>query len=377
MQYNQSYDESIYSYANNIATTEGGSHLTGFRTALTRTINAYARSTNLLKDNEDNFDGADVREGLCAIISVKLPEPQFEGQTKGRLGNSEMRPIVEKMVNERLMAFLEENPQIARVIVEKCHRSMQARKASNRARELSRRKDAFDTISLPGKLSDCQMDDPELNEIFIVEGDSAGGSAKGGRERRYQAILPLWGKMLNVERARKDQVYNNDKLSPIVMALGANIGDDFDLSKLRYHKVIIMADADVDGSHIRTLLLTFFYRYMRPLVENGHVYIACPPLYKVYMNDKEFYAYDEAGVEKIKEEQGWENPNIQRYKGLGEMSPDQLWETTMNPETRRLLKVEIGDAKEASDILSLLMGDEVEPRRTFIQENARYANLDF
>ncbi|HHX36515.1 MAG TPA: DNA topoisomerase (ATP-hydrolyzing) subunit B [Clostridiaceae bacterium] len=377
MQYNQSYDESIYSYANNIATTEGGSHLTGFRTALTRTINAYARSSNLLKENEDNFDGADVREGLCAIISVKLPEPQFEGQTKGRLGNSEMRPIVEKMVNDRLMAFLEENPQIARVIIDKCHRSMQARKASNRARELSRRRDAFDTISLPGKLADCQMDDPELNEIFIVEGDSAGGSAKGGRERRYQAILPLWGKMLNVERARKDQVYNNDKLSPIVMALGTNIGDDFDLSKLRYHKVIIMADADVDGSHIRTLLLTFFYRYMRPLVENGHVYIACPPLYKVYMNEKSFYAYDEDGIETIKDEQGWDNPNIQRYKGLGEMSPDQLWETTMNPETRRLLKVEIGDAKEASDVLSLLMGEEVEPRRTFIQENARYANLDF
>ncbi len=377
MAYNDTYVENVYSYANNIATIEGGTHLTGFRSALTRAINDYARTAGLLKDNDANFSGEDVREGICAIISVKLPEPQFEGQTKSRLGNSEIRGIVETAVNEKLSEYLLENPQNARLIVDKCIAAGRAREAAKRARDLSRRRDSFEAITLPGKLADCQVDDPELCEIFIVEGDSAGGSAKGGRERRYQAILPLWGKMLNVERARIDKVYNNDKLSPIVMALGAGIGADFDISKLRYHKVIIMADADVDGSHIRTLLLTFFYRHMKELVEAGYVYIACPPLYKVYQGKEGYYAYDDEGIDKIKAEQGWENPSIQRYKGLGEMSPDQLWETTMNPETRRLLKVEVGDAKEADSIFTLLMGEQVEPRREFIQENAKFAHLDY
>lgn len=377
IQYNDSYVENVYSYANNIATIEGGSHLTGFRSALTRVINDYAKSSGMLKDNDKKFSGEDVREGICAIISVKLPDPQFEGQTKTKLGNSEMRTLVETAAYDKLSTFMAEHPAIAKQIVEKCMSASRARDAARRARDLSRRRDTFDSVSLPGKLADCQMDDPKLCEIFIVEGDSAGGSAKGGRERRYQAILPLWGKMLNVERARIDKVYGNDKLSPIVMSLGAGIGSEFDIEKLRYHKVIIMADADVDGSHIRTLLLTFFYRHMKPLVENGHVYIACPPLYKVYMGQKSFYAYDDEGVARIKAEQGWENPKIQRYKGLGEMSPEQLWETTMNPETRRLLKVEVGDAKDADEVFSLLMGEQVEPRRDFIQENAKYANLDY
>ncbi len=377
LQYNDSYVENVYSYANNIATVEGGTHLTGFRAALTRVINDYARNNHLLKENDKNFSGEDVREGICAIISVKLPEPQFEGQTKTKLGNAEIRTLVESTVGDKLMTFLNEHPSVARSIVEKCMAASRARDAAKRARDLSRRKDSFDAVSLPGKLADCQMSDPELCEIFIVEGDSAGGSAKGGRERRYQAILPLWGKMLNIERARIDKVYGNEKLSPIVMALGAGIGNDFDIEKLRYHKVIIMADADVDGSHIRTLLLTFFYRHMRELVERGHVYIACPPLYKVYMGNQAYYAYDEEGVSKIKAEQGWENPKIQRYKGLGEMSPEQLWETTMNPESRLLLKVEVGDAKEADEIFTLLMGEQVEPRRAFIQENAKYAKLDY
>lgn len=377
LQYNDSYVENVYSYANNIATIEGGTHLTGFRSALTRVINDYARSNNLLKDNDKNFSGEDVREGICAIISVKLPEPQFEGQTKTKLGNAEIRTLVEATVGEKLMIFLNEHPTIARSIVDKCLSASRARDAAKRARDLSRKKDTFDSVSLPGKLVDCQVNDPELSELFIVEGDSAGGSAKGGRERRYQAILPLWGKMLNVERARIDKVYGNEKLSPIIMALGTGIGEDFDLAKLRYHKVIIMADADVDGSHIRTLLLTFFYRHMRELVEKGHVYIACPPLYKVYVGQQSFYAYDDEGVTKIKAEQGWDNPKIQRYKGLGEMGPDQLWETTMNPESRLLLKVEVSDAQQADETFSLLMGEQVEPRRAFIQENAQYARLDY
>ena len=377
IQYNSSYNENVYSYANNIATVEGGSHLTGFRSALTRVINDYARNNGFLKENEKNFSGEDVREGICAIISVKLPEPQFEGQTKTKLGNAEIRTIVESAVNDKLSAYMIENPQISKLIVEKCLSASRARDAAKRARDLSRRRDTFDTITLPGKLADCQMNDPELAEIFIVEGDSAGGTAKGGRERRYQAILPLWGKMLNVERARVDKVYNNEKLSPVIMALGAGIGDEFDLEKLRYHKVIIMADADVDGSHIRTLLLTFFFRHMKPLVENGHVYIACAPLYRVYVGQKSFYAYDDEGVETIKAEQGWENPKIQRYKGLGEMSADELWETTMNPESRKLLRVDIGDAQSADAIFTLLMGEQVEPRREFIQKNAKLAHLDY
>ncbi|MGI6546651.1 MAG: DNA topoisomerase (ATP-hydrolyzing) subunit B [Fastidiosipilaceae bacterium] len=377
IQYNSSYNENVYSYANNIATIEGGSHLTGFRAALTRVINDYARNTGMLKETEKNFSGEDVREGICAIISVKLPEPQFEGQTKTKLGNAEIRTIVESAVNEKLSAYMVENPLTAKLIIDKCLLAYRARDAAKRARDLSRRRDTFDTITLPGKLADCQMNDPELAEIFIVEGDSAGGTAKGGRERRYQAILPLWGKMLNVERARVDRVYNNDKLSPIIMALGAGIGDDFDISKLRYHKVIIMADADVDGSHIRTLLLTFFYRHMKPLVENGHVYIAAAPLYRVYVGQKSFYAYDEQDVENIKAEQGWDNPKLQRYKGLGEMSANELWHTTMDPKTRKLMRVDIGDFKAADDTFSLLMGEQVEPRRNFIQKNAKLAHLDY
>lgn len=377
IQYNDSYNENVYSYANNIATVEGGTHLTGFRSALTRVVNDYAKNAGLLKDNEKNFSGEDVREGITAIISVKLPEPQFEGQTKSKLGNAEIRTMVETAVNEKLSAFLLENPSIARTIVEKSISARGAREAARRARDYSRRRDSLDSFTLPGKLADCQMNDPELAEIFIVEGDSAGGTAKGGRERRYQAILPLWGKMLNVERARPDKVYGNEKLSPIIMALGAGIGEDFNLEKLRYHKVIIMADADVDGSHIRTLLLTFFFRHMRPLVENGHIYIACAPLYRVYQGQKSFYAYDDAEVEAIKAEQGWDQPKIQRYKGLGEMSADELWETTMNPETRKLLRVDISDAQQADDTFSLLMGEQVQPRREFIQENAKLAHLDY
>ncbi|MDO5732489.1 MAG: DNA topoisomerase (ATP-hydrolyzing) subunit B [Eubacteriales bacterium] len=376
IQYNSSYNESVYSYANNIATFEGGSHLTGFRAALTKVINDYGRKYKFLKDNDANLQADDVREGICAIISVKLPDPQFEGQTKSRLGNTEIRTLVEQTMNEKLAYFLEENPDVAKIILEKAIAASSAREAAKKARELTRRKSVFDSVSLPGKLTDCQESDPTFCEIFIVEGDSAGGSAKNGRERKYQAILPLWGKMLNVERARIDKVFKNEKLHPVVIALGTGIGSDFDLSKLRYNKVIIMADADVDGAHIRTLLLTFFFRYMRELIDAGHVYIACPPLYRVYNNKEEgFYAYDDEGVEEIKEAQGWTNPKIQRYKGLGEMDAEQLWETTMNPSTRRLLKVTMEDAKLADDTFSLLMGEEVGPRRDFIKENAQYAEI--
>ena len=376
MQYNTSYVENVYSYANNIATVEGGNHLIGFKTALTRTMNEYARKYNYLKQSDVNFLGEDVREGLCAIVSVKLAEPQFEGQTKARLGNAEIRPQVESVIGEKLAAFLEENPAEAKTIMEKCLAASQARVAARKARENTRRKSAFDSVALPGKLSDCQESNPELTEIFIVEGDSAGGTAKEGRERKYQAILPLWGKMLNVERARIDQVYNNEKLLPVALALGTGLGSDFDLSKLRYGKIIIMADADVDGAHIRTLLLTFFFRYMRPLVENGHVYVACPPLYRVYEGNKGFYAYDEKEVEQIREEQGWKNAKLQRYKGLGEMDKEQLWETTMNPGSRRLLQIQLSDAQQADETFDLLMGEKVEPRREFIQANARYATID-
>lgn len=376
IQYNDSYTENVYSYANNIATIEGGTHLTGFRSALTKVINDYARKYGMLKQNDKNLAGEDVREGIGAIISVKLPEPQFEGQTKTKLGNSEIRTAVESVMNDRLATFLEENPSVARSVIDKCLSASRARDAARKAREMTRRKNVLDSNALPGKLADCQEKDPTFCELFIVEGDSAGGSAKGGRERKYQAILPLWGKMLNVEKARIDKVYDNEKLQPIVMALGAGIGSDFDVEKLRYHKVILMADADVDGSHIRTLLLTFLFRHMRPLVENGHVYVACPPLYRVYDNQTSFYAYSDKDVEEIKAQTGWKDPKIQRYKGLGEMSSEQLWETTMNPESRKLMRVELKDAQTADETFTLLMGDKVEPRKEFIQINAKYAVTD-
>lgn len=379
MQYNDTYVENIFSYANNIATTEGGTHETGFKAAITKVINEYSRKYNFLKENDKNLSGEDVREGLTAVISVKLTEPQFEGQTKTKLGNSDIRGLVESVVSEKLSAFLEENPSVSRVIIDRCITAARAREAARKARELTRRKNALESTTLPGKLADCTERDPSLCEIYIVEGDSAGGSAKLGRERRFQAILPLWGKMLNVEKARIDKVYDNDKLMPVITALGAGIGEDFDLSKLRYHKVIIMADADVDGSHIRTLLLTFFYRYMRPLVENGHVYIAQPPLFKVSKGKESFYAYNEKEVERIRAEKGWkkEDCSIQRFKGLGEMSAEQLWETTMNPDTRTILKVEASDAVAADEIFSILMGDKVEPRKEFIQTHAKFAtNID-
>lgn len=379
MQYNDRYVENVFSYANNIATTEGGTHLTGFKTAITKVINDYARKYNILKENDKNLMGEDVREGLTAIISVKLLNPQFEGQTKTKLGNSEIRGLVETIVTEKLADFLEENPSVSRIILDKCMTASRAREAARKARELTRRKTALETTTLPGKLADCTERDPSLCEIYIVEGDSAGGSAKQGRDRRFQAILPLWGKMLNVEKSRLDKVYENEKLAPVITALGAGIGDEFDVEKLRYDKVIIMADADVDGAHIRTLLLTFFYRYMRPLVEKGHVYIAMPPLFKVYKGKEEYYAYNEKEVEKIRQEHNWsqEDCDIQRYKGLGEMSSEQLWDTTMNPETRQIKRVELDDAVAADKIFTVLMGDKVEPRKEFIQENAKYVtNLD-
>ncbi len=382
MQYNDGYNENVFSYANNIATTEGGTHLTGFRTAITKVFNDYARKYNFIKESDKNLSGEDVREGLTAVISIKLPEPQFEGQTKTKLGNSEIRTLVENVLTDRLSSFLEENPSIGKIVLEKCLTAARAREAARKARELTRRKSALDTSTLPGKLADCSEKDPSVTEIFIVEGDSAGGSAKQGRDRRIQAILPLWGKMLNVEKSRLDKVFDNEKLSPVIIALGAGIGEDFDTSRLRYDKVIIMADADVDGSHIRMLLLTFFFRYMRPLVEQGHVYIAMPPLFKVYKGKEEFYAYDDRQVEKICNEKGWKkgdpNVNIQRYKGLGEMNPDQLWETTMNPQTRSIMKVELEDVITADEVFSTFMGDKVEPRKEYIHLHARdVTNLDF
>lgn len=376
IQYNDSYAENVYSYANNIATIEGGTHLTGFRSALTKVVNDYARKYGLLKQNDKNLQGEDVREGIGAIISVKLPEPQFEGQTKTKLGNSEIRTMVESVMNDKLASYMEENPSVARTVIEKCLSASRARDAARKAREMTRRKNVLDSNALPGKLADCQEKDPEFCELFIVEGDSAGGSAKGGRERKYQAILPLWGKMLNVEKARIDKVYDNEKLLPIVLALGAGIGSDFDLERLRYHKIILMADADVDGSHIRTLLLTFLFRHMKPLVESGHVYVACPPLYRVYDGQTSYYAYNDKEVDDIRQKTGWKEPKLQRYKGLGEMSSEQLWETTMNPETRKLMRVELVDAQTADETFTLLMGDKVEPRKEFIQLNAKYANTD-
>jgi DNA gyrase subunit B len=379
MQFNDTYVENIFSFANNISTTEGGTHLTGFKTALTKVFNDYARKYNFLKENDKNLQGEDIREGMTAVISVKIPEPQFEGQTKTKLGNSEMRSHVENIVNEHLTNFLEENPSVSKVILDKCITAARAREAARKARELTRRKSAFESSTLPGKLADCQERDASLCEIYIVEGDSAGGSAKQGRDRKFQAILPLWGKMLNVEKSRIDKVYENEKLLPVVTALGASIGDDFDISKLRYHKIIIMADADVDGSHIRTLLLTFFFRYMKPLVEAGHIYIAQPPLFKVSKGKEFFYAYNEKEVEKYLMERQWkkEDCSIQRYKGLGEMNPEQLWETTMNPEKRTILKVELEDAVAADEIFTILMGDKVEPRKEFITNHAKMVtNLD-
>ena len=379
MQYNGSYIENIFSFANNIATTEGGTHLTGFKTAITKVFNDYSRKYNYIKESDKNLLGEDIREGLTAVISVKLHDPQFEGQTKTKLGNSEIRSLVEYTVSEKLTNFLGENPAITKTILDKCLTAARAREAARKARELTRRKSALESTTLPGKLADCSEKDPSLCEIYIVEGDSAGGSAKQGRDRKFQAILPLWGKMLNVEKSRIDKVYGNEKLLPVITALGASIGDEFNVEKLRYHKIIIMADADVDGQHIRTLLLTFMFRYMKPLVEGGYVYIAQPPLFKIAKGKEEEYAYSENQVDKIAEEKGWrkEDCNIQRYKGLGEMNPEQLWETTMNPETRTMLRVELNDAIAADEIFTILMGDKVEPRKEFIQDNAKkVTNLD-
>lgn len=379
LQYNDGYSENIISFANNINTTEGGTHEAGFKAALTKVINDYARRYKFLKDGDDNLKGEDVREGLSCIISVKVTEAQFEGQTKTKLGNSEMRSIVDRMVNEKLTEFFEENPSVAKIIVDKSLTASRAREAAKRARENTRRKGALESSSLPGKLADCSDRDNTYTEIYIVEGDSAGGSAKQGRDRRYQAILPLWGKMLNVEKARVDKVYGNDKLTPVITALGAGFGEDFNPEKLRYGKIVIMADADVDGAHIRTLLLTFFFRFMRPLIEEGHVYIAQPPLYRITRGKKEHhYAYSDAELKKVLEEMGdGKTPVIQRYKGLGEMDPEQLWETTMNPETRIMLRVDLEDARRADETFTILMGDKVEPRRKFIEEySSTVENLD-
>lgn len=380
MQYNESYNEVVMSFANDIHTIEGGTHEQGFKAALTRVFNEYARRHNFLRESDKNLTGEDVREGLTAIISVKLENAQFEGQTKAKLGNTDVRTLVDGIVYEKLGTFFEENPAVAKMIFEKSLNAARAREAARKARELTRRKSVLEGSQLPGKLADCSDRDNTYTEIYIVEGDSAGGSAKQGRDRRFQAILPLWGKMLNVEKARIDKVYGNDKLMPVITALGCGIGQDFDVSKIRYGKVIIMADADVDGSHIRTLLLTFFFRFMRPLIEEGHVYLAQPPLYKISRGKKVRYAYtDEERDEAVKELYGDEDvkKDIQRYKGLGEMDPEQLWETTMNPETRIMKRVEMEDAVRADEIFTILMGDKVGPRRDFIEANAKYVeNLD-
>jgi DNA gyrase subunit B len=377
MQYTDSYNELILSFANNIHTTDGGTHEDGFKRALTRVMNDYARKYNILKENDKNLTGDDVREGLTVIISVKLKEAQFEGQTKARLGNSEISGLVSGLLGDKLSAYLEENPANAKAIFEKALAASRAREAARKARDMVRRKSVLEGAGLPGKLADCQSRNPEETEIYIVEGDSAGGSAKGGRDRRFQAILPLWGKMLNVEKARLDKVYGNEKLMPVVAALGCGIGDEFDLEKLRYGKIIIMADADVDGCHIRTLLLTFFFRFMRPLVENGNIYIAQPPLYRISKGKNDHrYAFDDDERDAIVAEITGKY-DIQRYKGLGEMDSEQLWETTMNPDTRTMLRVEMEDAAQADEIFTILMGDKVEPRRDFIEKNARYVqNLD-
>ncbi len=383
IQYTTAYSENIYTFVNNINTIEGGTHLEGFKRGVTKVFNDYARNHNILKDKDGNLQGEDIREGMTAVISVKVKEPQFEGQTKTKLGNSNVTGIVQSMVVEALTPFLEENPSVAKAILEKCISASRAREAARKARELVRRKNSLESTTLPGKLADCSEKDASQCEVYIVEGDSAGGSAKQGRDRRFQAILPLWGKMLNVEKSRADKIYNNDKLQPVILAVGAGIGADFDITKIRYGKVIIMADADVDGAHIRTLLLTFFFRYMRPLIENGNVYLAQPPLYKLskkgmqdiycYTDDDLTRAYKELAEKGIAREQ----VGIQRYKGLGEMNPEQLWETTMDPKSRILIKVTMEDAMKADQIFNVLMGDEIAPRREFIEKNAKYVkNLD-
>ena len=374
--YNDGYNEIILSFANNVRTVDGGTHEDGFKAALTKVFNDYGRKFKLLKDNDKNLSGDDVREGLTVVISVKLTEAEFEGQTKGKLGNTEMRSLVNKMLYEKLMTYFEENPAVAKGIFSKALDASRAREAARKARDSARRKSALEGNSLPGKLADCIDKNPENTEIFIVEGDSAGGSAKEGRDNRIQAILPLWGKMLNVEKARIDKVIGNDKLTPVVTALGTGIGEEFDISKIRYHKIVIMADADVDGQHIRTLLLTFFFRYMRPLIEEGYIYIAQPPLFKLSKGKRHEYAFSDEERDKLIEEMGG-SCDVQRYKGLGEMDPEQLWETTMDPATRLMLRVTLEDAMEADETFSILMGDKVEPRREFIEKNAKYVqNLD-
>ena len=380
LQYNDGYNEVIVSFANNIHTPEGGMHETGFKAALTRALNAYGKKSGILKEG-DSISGEDSREGLTAVISVKLTNPQFEGQTKAKLGNSEMRTLVDSVVFDRLSQFLEENPAVGRMIIEKALTASRAREAARRARENIRRKNGLEGFNMPDKLRDCNDRDPSLTELYIVEGDSAGGSATQGRDSRFQAILPLWGKMLNVEKARADKVYGNDKLTPVITALGAGLGDEFDINKLRYHKVIIMADADVDGSHIRTLLLTFFFRFMRPLIDGGYVYSAIPPLYKLNRGKTARVAFSDEERDKISAEMRGDNPNakidINRFKGLGEMDPHELWETTMNPETRTLKQITLEDAVHADEVFTVLMGEKVEPRKAFIEQNAKYAvNID-
>ncbi len=383
IQYTSSYTENIHTFVNNINTIEGGTHLEGFKRSLTKVFNDYARSHNFLKEKDSNLQGEDIREGITAVVSVKVKEPQFEGQTKTKLGNSEVTGVVQSMVNEALSTFLEENPNVAKAILEKCVSASRAREAARKARELVRRKSALETSTLPGKLADCSSKVSEECEVYIVEGDSAGGSAKMGRDRKFQAILPLWGKMLNVEKARADKIYGNDKLNPVIVAIGAGIGNEFDITKIRYGKIIIMADADVDGAHIRTLMLTFFFRYMRPLIENGNVYLAQPPLYKLSKRGMEdIYCYTDEGLDQSfaeLEAKGItrDSLSIQRYKGLGEMNPEQLWETTMDPARRTLVQVTMDDAIKADEIFNILMGDEVNPRREFIEKNAKFVkNLD-
>ena len=378
IQYTTSYNENILSFVNNINTIEGGTHLEGFKRGLTKTFNDYARSHNILKDKDPNLSGDDTREGLTAVVSVKVKDPQFEGQTKTKLGNSEITGMVQAALIDGLTAFLEENPGVANTILKKSVDAFHAREAARKARESARKKSSLDVTTLPGKLADCSSKDADQCEVYIVEGDSAGGSAKQGRNRRYQAILPLWGKMLNVEKARADKIYDNDKLKPVIQAVGAGIGKDFDISKIRYGKIIIMADADVDGAHIRTLLLTFFFRYMRPLIEQGHVFLAQPPLYKLSKKGMEdVYCYTDDQLDQEMTRIGRDNVSIQRYKGLGEMNPEQLWETTMDPDNRILVKVTMEDAQKADEIFNILMGDQVEPRREFIEKNAKTVkNLD-